>query len=668
MTKRSITAEDLYKLSLIEDPRISPDGQWVAYVRVTVDKMENGYKRNIWLSPTAGGNAIQLTRSGKDSTPRWSPDGKTLAFVSSRADKPQIFLLPVTAPGGEARQFTSMANGAGSPEWSPDGTQLLFLAGMNADERAKEDSGEKPAPPVDKLEGKHRNERRDEDEKKKIDPRIHERIPYRVGTAYNTDRYQQIYVMLVTEDAKPRRLTNVDANHISPRWSADGQFIYACRPANIEADEPFRQARLYRINVENGEHERLTGDDFGDYEVIPSPDGHWLAIARFPLDEVASMRLNRLSVMPVGGTTDDIRDLNMELDLQPAAIRWHEGSLYFSAEGYGSSAIYRVSPEGGEVVKVVGGERKQNPFDISANGQIAAAVSTPEHPQELFLYRDGEELQLTNIHKSLMEELTVQPANRLVYKAPDGYEIEGWYILPTDYEQGKQYPLILNIHGGPHIMWGPSDENMWLEWQYHAARGYVVFYCNPRGSAGYGENHQLAVFAQWGDLAYGDIMMGLEALLNTGFVDPDRLGVTGGSYGGYMTTWILAHTDRFKAGVSQRGVYNLLSFFGTSDIPSFVLNEFGVTPLDDPTFLWNHSPLAHAHKIKAPLLIMHSENDFRVPVSEGEQLFGYLRRNGVTTQLVRYPREGHELTRTGEPEHRIDNLKRVVDWFDEYCK
>jgi dipeptidyl aminopeptidase/acylaminoacyl peptidase len=237
----------------------------------------------------------------------------------------------------------------------------------------------------------------------------------------------------------------------------------------------------------------------------------------------------------------------------------------------------------------------------------------------------------------------------------------------VDYQESKTYPLALNIHGGPHVMWGPGMKSMWHEWQFNAARGYVVFYCNPRGADGYGEGFQMALHGDWGNVAMDDIMVGVDTLLQKGFVDEKRMALTGGSYGGYMTAWILGHSDRFVAGAALRGVYNLLGFMGVTDIPSFIPTEFGVDPWENPMFLWENSPLAHAHKIKTPLLILHSENDYRVPIAEGEQLFAYVRRSGGTVQFVRFPRDGHEMTRSGEPEHRLSSLTHIINWFDKYC-
>src|SRR6185436_15195084 len=260
----------------------------------------------------------------------------------------------------------------------------------------------------------------------------------------------------------------------------------------------------------------------------------------------------------------------------------------------------------------------------------------------------------------------VQPFHGLRWKSPSGDEIQGWYLLPVGYEEGKQYPLALNIHGGPHIMWGTTFKSMWHEWQFHAARGYVSFFCNPRGSDGYGEAFQMVLHGAWGTMAMDDIMSGVDALIDKGFVDTSRLAITGGSYGGYMTTWITGHSDRFIAAASLRGVYNMLSFTGTTDIVSFTSNEMGVEPWEDPTFLWDNSPLAYAQNIKTPMLLLHSENDFRVPISEGEQMYAYIRRTGGTVKLIRYPRDGHDMTRIGEPEHRISSLTHIIDWFDKF--
>lgn len=671
-SKRPITVEDLNRIALVEDPRISPDGQWTAYVLTTVDGFENSYKRNIWIVSTRGGEPVQITRSGKDTHPRWSPDGKTLAFVSARDKKPQIFLLRVVHPGGEARPLTKMPNGATSPAWSPDGTHIAFLSASNASERAREDSGESDPPPADKLEAKHRDERREQDEANRWDPRIIQRIPYREGTSYLDDRYSQIYVISVADaDSKPRRLTNVDAHHQPPRWTPDGHFLLTSRSAYPERDMPRRWSSLYRVRVEDGSAERLTDESHSAFDPLPSPDGQWIAYIRNPSESPAE-HITRLAVMPSSG--GEPRDLNLTLDrgADDDSQRWSADSsaLFFTAASEGRRSIYQVIPQSGDIQPAVTGDFEALSLDVAADGSIVYSASTASNPSELMICPAGasESTQLTHVNRAFLDEVIVQPLHEIRFQTEGGQELQGWYMLPVDYEEGQQVPLILNMHGGPFIMWGPSTQSMWHEWQFQAASGYAVFFCNPRGAAGYGERFQKALHAAWGEIAFPDFMAGVDAMLTTGLVDAQRLVVTGGSYGGFMTAWIVGHTDRFAAAVSQRGVYNLVSFYGVTDIPWFIRDLFDTTPMQDPVTLWNKSPIAYADRINTPLLILHSENDFRVPISDGEQLFANIRLRGGETQFIRFPREGHEMSRSGEPKHRVKRLEHMVGWFDRYCK
>jgi dipeptidyl aminopeptidase/acylaminoacyl peptidase len=661
--KRLVTVEDLYRIISIEDPRISPDGKWAAFVRVDVDKKNNTYRRNLWLCPLDGGNAVQLTRGDKDSQPRWSPDGRHIAFVSGRGGKPQVYVIPVTAPGGEAHAVTELPNGANSPAWSPEDKQIAFLSSLNADERQQEDEPE---------EGKELSKPgSDEDKKRLADPRVLRQLPYRTGTSYLDDRFAQVYVVDVpapdAPPAKARRLTNENVNHQPPQWSPDGRYLYTGRAEDPDADEPWRHSLLYRIEVESGAIKPLTDDTHASLLPLPSPDGRYVAYMRFPHDG-AAWRINRLTVVPT--EAGEARDLNLQADLAIAEYRWQGSDLLFSTQNRGRGELYRVPVSGGEVVPVLQDDLKVETFDVHDEGRIVYSATTWRKLQELFVYDPGkgEPRQLTQFNGPFLAEVQVQTIHPMPYASAQGQAIDGWYLLPAGYEESKSYPLVVDIHGGPHVMWGAHEAAMWHEWQFLAAQGYVVFFCNPRGSGGYGEAFQQAAVNAWGDVVLTDVMAGLEQLITKGFVDIERLGITGGSYGGYATTWIVSHSDRFKAAVTQRGVYNILSFFGTADIPTFVFDEFETTPLEDPLKLWEHSPLAHAHRITVPLLIIHSENDFRVPLSEAEQMFTYVHRNGVETELVVYPREGHELSRSGEPEHRIDRLTRITGWFDRFLK
>lgn len=677
--KRPITAEDIYNIALVEDSRISPDGRWIAWVKVTHDKLENSEQRNIWLSSTEGGDPIQVTFGGKDSQPRWSPDGAYLAFTSARNEKPQVYVLRIAEPGGEARQLTKMPNGATTPVWSPDGEQIAFLARVNAEERAKEDSGEKEPPPEDKFEAEQREARRKHEEEQRFDPRVVWRIPYRELNYYLDERYAHIYLIPTdptAENAEPQRLTDGDLDHGEPQWTHDGAHIITTRTLRPEADESWLYASIVRISIGDKRVEALTDDNHVDASPRLSPDGRWIAYTRLPR-ELASRAITRLSIIPVGG--GEPRDLNLAFDRGVNAVgagsvfRWmpDSRSIAFAAGDWGNVEIYRVSSEGDPIVeKLIAGRMETQQFDINATGDIAYNADTPEHPPELYWLPSEADAptQLTEVNKKFLDEVFVQQTHEMRFSAPDGTEIQGWYILPVGYEESKQYPLAMNIHGGPHVMWSDSTKSMWHEWQFHAARGYVVFYCNPRGSDGYGEAFLEATYENWGEGDFGDLMAGIDALLQKGFVDESRMAITGGSYGGFMTAWMVGHTDRFAAAVSQRGVYNLMSFHGATDIPTFVNHEFGVEPWENPELLWKYSPLAYAHKITTPLLIIHSENDFRVPIPDAEQLFAIVHRNGQTVEFVRFPRDGHELSRSGELRHRIERLTRMVGWFDRYCK
>ena len=308
-SKRPIAAEDLNRIHYVQEPQISPSGQFVAFVKVTPDPLERGYMRNVWLYPLGGGVAFQLTRGDKDSQPSWSPDGNYLAFVSARGEKPQVYLLPTNGAGGEARALTTMANGAHSPAWSPDGKQIAFLAPESADERSSVDAGDSAAPPpTDKLEKRHRKERKAENEQHRWDPREMWRIPYRHGTTYVDERYDQIHVICIeeTSESKPHRLTDINADHSRPRWSADGTSIFTARTSDPEGDEPWRSENVYRIDATTGQVIALTDGTSSTFAPTPSPDGKWLACGRRPID-ITDIPM-RLLVMAIDGS--DIRIVN----------------------------------------------------------------------------------------------------------------------------------------------------------------------------------------------------------------------------------------------------------------------------------------------------------------------------------------------------------------------
>ncbi|HEY3229030.1 MAG TPA: S9 family peptidase [Roseiflexaceae bacterium] len=690
------TIDDLYQLSWLEDPRVSPNGRFVAFVRVTVDRASNRYRRAIWLAPTDGGAPHRLTAGVKsDTAPRWSPNGRRIAFLSTRdGDKPQIYLIDVG--GGEARRLTSMQQGASDPAWSYDSRRIAFLSQVNEAERTQEDSGAATPEPEDAWEREQAEAQRAHEEQQRFDPRIHTKLPYRGGTSFFDDRRNHVYVIDVPdgdeEDAppSPRRLTDGDLHYGAPAWMPDGGSILTTATRDPEADSLFAYYDIFRVPVPaegRAEARRLTEAGFSYYDPHPSPDGRLIALRRLPEDRPLAAGA-RIAVLPAEG--GELRDLTADTDLNVEEYRWLPDGrgLLYTASWRGEQPLYRVLLEEGDEETRRRGDKEQHPvalsprlpffpagnriiseFDVGPEGSVAFIAGAPDNSCDLYLRRsDGGEARLTAINDRLLAQRWIAPIEEMIYAALDGREVQGWLLYPPDFDSTRTYPLAVHIHGGPHVMWGPGFRSMWHEWQTIAARGYVVFFCNPRGSDGYGEGWRDAIHANWGVADAPDIHAGIDAVIVRGNVDPARIAVTGGSYGGYMTAWLIAHSGRFTCAVAARGVYNLLTEHSTSDAHELIEFEFDGYPWEMQEKLWQHSPLAHAHKIATPLRILHSDLDYRVPISEAEQLFAILRRRKQVVELVRYPREGHELTRSGEPRHRADHMERTLEWFDRYCK
>lgn len=667
---RLITAKDFYHIRRLEDPRFSPDGLRVACVLLKVDRANNTYCSAIWIVPTDGGPGKQFTAGEKqDVSPRWSPDGRRLAFVSNRRnDKNQVYVIDLD--GGEAQRLTDMENGASDPVWSADGRRIAFRSSIGADERTAEDAGEREEEKeLDADERQRRDEEKMKAREKRFDPHVIVRFPYRTGTDNLLDRYHHLYVIDVNaENARPQRVTDGEVDFAPPSWLADGSALITWAVRHPEAHELFLYGEVLRQPVEGGEPVVLNKPGYHPFAPLPSPDGQWVAYLHVP-DEIPYSQGNRLVVVP--STGGEATELTADLDASVNDFRWTRDSrwLYFTAGVHGNNSLYRVPVSGGPVEPILGGVRYVTGFDVM-NDRLTYVLSEPDNPSDLFLAAaNGEnERRLTEVNAQFLATKEIAPTEEVWYKAHDGTHIQGWIVKPPDFDPTNKYPLVLEIHGGPHAMWGAAEPTMWHEYQVLAACGYVVFYCNPRGSDGYGHDFRLAIHNDWGFADHRDYLAGVDRVVAQGYVDADCLAITGGSYGGYMTAWIIGHDDRFKAAVSQRGVYDLGAFTGATDIPRFTERIFETFYWDDPQRLWQHSPLAYVKDIHTPLLILHAEHDYRAPIIGAEQLYAALRRLGRTVGFVRYPREGHELSRSGEPKHRVDRLNRIVDWFDQYAK
>ncbi|HET8629088.1 MAG TPA: S9 family peptidase [Thermomicrobiales bacterium] len=683
-TKRPITIEDPTALKFIADPQISPDGARVAYVVTTMDVDEDTYRSQIWVVPTAGGEPARYTGGKNDSSPRWSPDGARLAFVSKRGDgtkegekkaKPQIWLLDLD--GGEARQLTKAKNGASDPAWSPDGARLAFLARVGGKDDAEEAEGD---------------EAKDgEKAKKKSDVKVITKIRYKANGIHHLlvdEGYKHLFVLDVAAaadgPADARQITDGEWDDATPAWSPDGATIAFCSNRTPDRDLN-NHTDLWVVPAEGGEPRKLTESRGPSGTPAFSPDGRTIAYLGHVNPEPYRRYANaNLWVVPADGgapprnvTGDFDRSLSggVGSDTRAGGLaqspRWTPDGrgVYTLLAERGMAHIYRTDVVSGDVTRIVDGERGVMNFTLSADGRTIAFTATDMlNPGDLYVCDadGGGERRLTRLNAALFDRLDLSAPEHIVYAGVDGWEIDGWLMKPVGFEAGKKYPLILEIHGGPASQYGYS---FFHEFQGLAAAGYGVLFTNPRGSTGKTAGFTTANRSRWGEEDYGDIMAGVDEALKRDWVDADRLGVAGGSFGGFMTNWVVGHTDRFKAAVTMRCVSNLVSFFGTSDIGfTFLDMQFETEPWDDVEKLLKYSPITYVKNITTPLLILHSEEDYRCPIEQGEQMFIALKKLGRDVEFVRFPDENHDLSRNGKPAHRIERLQHIVRWFDKYLQ
>jgi dipeptidyl aminopeptidase/acylaminoacyl peptidase len=672
--KRNITEKDLFDFTWIGDPQVSPDGSMVAFVRVWVNEKRDGYNTSIWGVSTASGEMRQLTSGIHDATPRWSPDGRYLAFVrvaekDGRPDTPQLFMLPMN--GGESFQFTTMIRGAGAPIWSPDGKWIAFANSANPDELSKQPK--KPS-----------------DDNRESDVRVITRAVYRSNGVGYLDMKHPSHIWLVqapkTSDEKvtPRQLTSGKYAEGGVIWSHDGSRIYF---TSSRIDEPYYElptTTIYSVAASGGEPVKVTTINMGAGDLTLSPDGKRLAFIASTNQPVRSYSQPDLWVMdltenasPRNLTVDFDFDVGSGVGGDNAPPRAGGGrGLVWSNNGKELTTVYaregranlgRFDVATGKETDVTQGDQAVMNFDATIDGgKFVYSISTPTQIGDLYwLDRvGGQPRRLTNINQSLFPKLNLSEPEMIWYTSFDGKKIQAWIQKPPDFDPSKKYPLILNIHGGPHAAYGYVFDH---EFQWMAAKGYVVLYPNPRGSTSYGQDFGNIIQYHYPGDDYKDLMAGVDEVLKRGYIDTRKLGVTGGSGGGLLTNWTITQTDRFAAAVAQRDISSWADWWYSDDFTLFQATWFKAPPFEDPEDYRARSPITYVKNVKTPTMFVLGEADWRTPPGGGgEQMFRALKYRKIPTVMVRFPNESHELSRSGQPWHRIERLQHIVGWFDHW--
>lgn len=660
--RRPIGLEDFYRLETVSSPAVSPDGRRVALVRTVVDEARNARRSEIWLVPADGSTPpTRLTAPGPSASgPVWSPDGTLLAFNSRRDGEgaSAVWFLSLERPG-EAFQIEGVL---GAPIMSPDNRWIAFT---------RADRSVVPAAPGGELERKLRE---------RFTGRAYEWNQYRFdGRGYLPDPTdpaatppRELY-LVPRSGGVPRQVTGLGVDVREAVWSPNGARFAITADAHQRDEMVYDRADLWIVELD-GTTRRLTDDGYHHSNPAWSPDGRTVAARRVKgLSSVIAAREARgapmdLVLIPAAG--GPMRNLTDQWDLIPGVPVWSPDSrhLYFTAETGGDRHLFRVAATGGPVVQVTQGARRIQEVSFSAAGDRMAYVATdPAHPAEVFGARsDGSgEVRLTGFNDRLLAELELAPVERQEYRSRDGTLIEGWLMLPRGSGEAEgRRPLILAIHGGPHAAYGTDFS---FPFQLLAAQGYAVLYTNPRGSTGYGERFLWATWGGWGNLDSEDVLAGVDHVLTRYPIDPERLGVTGYSYGGFLTNWLIARSRRFAAAASGAGISNWVSDYATADIPRTKESEFFGAPWEERggKLLVQQSPVMHARGVTTPTLFVHGEDDFRVPIEQGEQMYLALRKQGVPARMVRYPGMSHG---GWTPWNTVHRYWEELRWWARYLR
>jgi dipeptidyl aminopeptidase/acylaminoacyl peptidase len=696
---RAFTPQDWYRLTTVSNPAMSPDGRVVAFTVTTVKEADNERHSEVWVVPVTGGAPVRYTSPGvSSSSPRWTHDGTHLLFTSRRpGGKGSTWALRMDRPSGEAFQMDYQM---GSRPRS--GSFVVFTRGMEDEEgeaggrgpgeEAREEGRDRDTDPFARMPATARppfgsvtqplNAARF-DGRHVVDLGYKRNGPGFVANRREARTYDPAQIWIQREgDTAKVQLTRTSYSHRNAAVSPDGRWIAFAADAELRSDSaaqamrdsiallPFSRERdeelrnesdIFIIPVSGGEPRRLTNAPGDERNIAWPSDGRQISYVSSPR-RVAS---NRLYVVDVNG--GEPRNVLGDWQYEPGGYEWlSNGDILLNAAIGGRTALFRVSPRNGRMTELLGGRRRLSGFTYDDRLTKVAYVSTSvDRPTELYIAdADGRnERQLTSFNEALNREIAWPDAERFTYESVGGLEIEAWLQKPYGYVPGERYPLVLYIHGGPHSAYG---EGWFDEFHNITGAGMWVLYTNPRGSSGYGADFTYSTRGRWGMEDYADLMKAVDIVAQRPDVDSTRMGVTGGSYGGFMTAWITTKTDRFKAAQTDRMISNWISWYGSSDAQGLTEFEFYGKPWENWALYDELSPIRFVDRVRTPTLIVQSEEDHRTPMTDAEQWFVALRKLDVPVEFIRYPRSTHDLSRTGEPWLLVDRLARLRQWFGHW--
>ena len=688
---------DMLKIKTVGNVTLAKDGSKAAFTVNSIEpaeksKKDYNFQTQIYsISTSTNSQPVQLTTAKEGaSQPTWSPDGKQLAFVRRAGTKPQIFILSME--GGEPMQLTDYQYGASSPKWSPDGKKILFSAGISLEDLLKDtvlnSSQSLPAWPSEKP-GFIKNEYL-RNSKSKADPNgnlaqirayldsnavdnkaiVMNKLNFQSESGLSSDRsFNQYFLIDAVQDAKPRAITKGFYRFGNVDFTPDGkQIILSSNLDSLENPDRVMESQVYLADIDGGNMRMILGEkdkSFGNATI--SPSGKWII---FTQSQAMMVGIPTISLMPFNGSKKDIS--NITFDRSAGNFTWSEDEkyIYFTAQSNGGSLLYRIQVSSKKVEALSGYDSGITSYDLAKN-RIVFSKTEVANPSELFIADAGmKNIQQVSRFNDWVKSKKLSFPEKKTFVNDQGMEVEYWVMKPTGYQAGKKYPLLLEIHGGPSAMWGPGESSMWHEYQYFSSQGYGIVYSNPRGSGGYGSDFLRANINDWGKGPASDVLTALDKAVAEGWADTSKLLITGGSYAGYLTAWIISHDHRFAAACAQRGVYDLLTFFGEGNAWRLVPLYFGGYPWEPKVkeVLVRESPVNYVQNITTPFIIFHGANDRRTGFVQAEMMFRSLKVLNRPVEFVVHPGATHEITRSGDNRQRIDQLLRTYEFFERWIK